>query len=85
MGRTTLERLGSVLEAVLRIPRTSVVPAACLDELAPLDSLSLAELASALDLEFEIQVPGEDLRTSLTVSQLAALIEASPRTGKPSP
>ncbi len=83
MGETTLERLGNVLETVLRVPRASVVAGVRLDELAALDSLSLAELASALDREFEIQVPGEELKTSLTVSQLLALIDASPRAPQP--
>ena len=83
MAQRTLERLGEVLEAVLGVPRAGVVPAAHLDELAPIDSLALAELASALDREFEIQVPGEELKTSLTVSELVALVESSPPAGKP--
>lgn len=79
MDRTMRERLGAVLEAVLGVAPESIDPAARLDELAPLDSLSLAELASALDHEFAIEVPGEELTTSLSVAELESLVERSRR------
>lgn len=79
MDPTTRGRLGAVLEAVLGVAPEAIDPAARLDELAPLDSLSLAELASALDREFEIEVPGEELSTALSVAELEALIEQTRR------
>jgi acyl carrier protein len=69
------ERVREVLERILGVPRESAVDSARLDELAPLDSLSLAELASALDQEFSIEVPGENLTTSLSVAELTALVD----------
>jgi acyl carrier protein len=74
------ERVQAVLEAVLGVPRESITAAARLDELAPLDSLSLAELASALDREFGVLIPGEDLTTSLRVADLESIVEEARRT-----
>jgi acyl carrier protein len=76
---STLVRLAGVLVFVLwvlRIPHPSVRPASCLSDLAPIDSLSLAELASAIDAEFRIQLPGEDLTTTVTVLELVGMIDA---------
>jgi acyl carrier protein len=75
------ERLASVLEEALGVPRDAFTADARLDEVAPLDSLSLAELAAALDREFDIQVPGEELTTSLSVADLRTIVEAARRAG----
>jgi len=75
MSVESRDRLWSVLEAVLGVPKESITGSARLDELAPLDSLSLAELASALDREFAVLVPGEELTTSLLVAELEAIVE----------
>jgi len=63
---------------VLRVPAESVIGDARLTELAELDSLSLAEIAAALDEEFGIHVPGDDLTTVQTVAELAAVVERAP-------
>jgi acyl carrier protein len=78
-GRTgsTEERLFAVLHEVLGVPRDALAAAARLDEVAPLDSLSLAELASAIDEEFDIQLPGEELTTSLAIGELASIVDAA--------
>jgi acyl carrier protein len=55
------------------------VPDARLADLAQLDSLSLAEIAAALDEEFGIRVPGDDLTTVQTVAELSAVVERAPR------
>lgn len=72
-------RLCGVLEEVLGVPREGIDASARLDELAPLDSLSLAELASALDRTFDVVVPGEELTTALRVEQLRDIVEAARR------
>jgi acyl carrier protein len=73
------DRIWNVLEAVLGVPREVITSEARLDELAPLDSLSLAELASALDREFVVSVPGEELTTGLRVGELVSIVEAAER------
>ena len=76
---TTLERVQSVVANVLRVPAEKVTPTAVLSEIAALDSLSLAEIAAALDEEFRIYVPSDDLTLVQSVRDLAALVERLPR------
>ena len=75
---TTLERVQSVVASVLRVPAEKVTPTAVLSEIAALDSLSLAEIAAALDEEFRIYVPSDDLTAVQSVGDLAALVERLP-------
>ena len=75
---STLERVQKVLAAVLRAPMESVGPSARLSEIAALDSLSLAEIASAVDEEFRVRLPADDLATVLTVADLVRLVEHAP-------
>ena len=74
----TLERVRQVVASVLRVPPASVAPTVRLADLAELDSLSLAEIASGLDEEFEIRVPADDLTTVQTVEELAAVVDRAP-------
>ena len=83
MNGTIEERVRGVLERVLRLPAKAAVASAPLDEIAPVDSLSLAELAAALDEEFAVEVPGERLTTYLSVPALVALIDELLRTAVP--
>jgi len=71
----TLDRVQRVLAAVLRIAPERVMPASLLSELAELDSLSLAEIASGLDDEFSIHIPGDDLAVVLSVADLARIVD----------
>lgn len=75
----SLERTIGIVAAVLRIPRAGIGSGSRLDAIAPLDSLSLAEIASALDDEFGIRLPGEDLVGTMAVGELAALVDRAPR------
>jgi acyl carrier protein len=75
MDGTTEERVRVILERGVGIPAKARVASAPLDEIAPLDSLSLAELGAALDEEFAVEVPGEQLTTALSVPELVALID----------
>jgi acyl carrier protein len=72
----TGRRLRAVLDALLGVPAADVSGAERLDELAPIDSLSLAELAAALDREFGVVVPGEALTAALRVADLEELLTA---------
>ena len=76
---TTLERVQHVVASVLHVPLDTVTPSALLSEIAALDSLSLAEIAAALDEEFRTRVPSDDLTTAQTVDDLATLVERAPR------
>lgn len=75
----SLERTRAVVSSVLRVPLDRVEPAAALGEIAVLDSLSLAEVASALDDEFGVRLPSENLTITLSVQELAELVERAPR------
>jgi acyl carrier protein len=72
------EKLEVLVAQVLRVPRAEVGPGKRLCDLADLDSLSLVEIASAVDDEFGVRLPGDGLTTILTVAELAALVEKSP-------
>ncbi len=76
---STLERVQQVVASVLRVPLESVTPSALLSEIAALDSLSLAEIAAALDEEFRTRVPSDDLTAVRTVRDLATLVGRAPR------
>ncbi len=82
MTGTTTERVRSVLERVLQVRASALESSARLDEMAAVDSLSLAELAAALDEEFAIEVAGERLTTGLSVPQVVALVEEALRTAQ---
>ena len=73
------EKTRDAVAAVLRVPAASLKPETILSDIAPLDSLSLAEIASALDDAFGIRVPSEDLTAAQSVSDLASLVERAPR------
>jgi acyl carrier protein len=75
MDGTTEKRVRVLLEHVVGIPADAVVTSAPLDEIVPMDSLSLAELAAALDEEFQVEVPADELTTTLSVPALVALVD----------
>ncbi len=75
---TTLERVQHVVASVLHVPLGTVTPSATLSDIAALDSLSLAEIAAALDEEFRTRVPSDDLTAAQTVDDLATLVERAP-------
>ena len=77
---SALERVQRVLASVLRVPIAAVVPAAHVSELVDIDSLTLAEVASALDDEFHTRLASDDLSAVQTVADLVRLVEkARPR------
>ena len=74
----TVERVRAALAAVLRVPVERVVPEARLTDLVEIDSLTLAEVATALDDEFHIRLPSDDLSAVQTVADLVRLVERTP-------
>ena len=73
------DRTKRIVAAVLQVPETDVQPSSVLNQLAELDSLSLAEIASALDDEFGIRIPSESLRPTASVADLIAVVEQAKR------
>ena len=74
-----VERTKRIVAAVLQVPPEEVAQDSVLNQLAELDSLSLAEIASALDDEFGIRVPSEALRPTSSVAELVAVVEHARR------
>ena len=72
---TTLERVRKVVAEVMRIPLTSVDTTVRLEDLGETDSLTLAEIATALDAEFLLRVPSDDLANARSVGDLASAVE----------
>ena len=73
-----LERVQAVVARVLDVPISTVAPEAALADLAALDSMKLVEILAALDEEFRIHVPGDDLTVVTSVAELARLITTLP-------
>ncbi len=61
---------------VLSVEETKVVPEAKFGDDLDADSLDLVELVMALEEEFEISVPEEDLEGIETVSQAVDLVKS---------
>jgi acyl carrier protein len=76
---SSLERTRTVVADVLRVPREELGPDSPLAEVTTLDSLSLAEIASALDESFGIRLPSAELNEVRSVRDLAELVERAPR------
>lgn len=72
---TTLERVRRAVADVMRLPVTAVAPASCIEDLGETDSLTLAEIATALDADFGVRVPSEGLTEARTVADLARLVD----------
>lgn len=74
-----LEKTREIVAQVLGISPERIAPDAPLAEVATLDSLSLAEIAAALDDAFAVRLPSDDLAEARTARELAELVERAPR------
>lgn len=72
---TTLERVARVVAEVMRVPADGLDVHARIEDLGETDSLTLAEIATALDAEFLVRVPSEDMIDARSVGDLVALVE----------
>ncbi len=75
---SNFDRARNLVAEVLRVPPERIEPETRLDEVAQLDSLSLVEIASALDEEFDIRVPSDDLGSAKSLSDILAIVERAP-------
>lgn len=73
-----IERTRNLVAEVLRVPPERIEPDTELNDVAQLDSLSLVEIASALDEEFDIRVPSDDLGTARSLNDILAIVERAP-------
>lgn len=73
-----LEKTRTVIADVLQIPADRIEPETPLNDVATLDSLSLVEIASALDEAFDIRVPSDDLGSAKSLSDIFAIVERAP-------
>jgi acyl carrier protein len=76
---TTRERVQAVVAAVLHVPVEQVLPHVPLYQVTELDSMHLAEIAAALDEEFQIRVPSNGLEGTPSVEDLVRLVESAPQ------
>jgi len=82
---TTLDRVKRVVGEVMRVPDGTLEITARIEDLGESDSLTLAEIATSLDMEFGIRVPSEDMVDARSVGDLAALVERLLRTADSPP
>ena len=75
---SNLERARNLVAEVLRVPPERIEPETPLNDVAQLDSLSLVEIASALDEEFDIRVPSDDLGSAKSLNDILAIVDRAP-------
>ncbi|MEO2167555.1 MAG: acyl carrier protein [bacterium] len=73
------EKVRCSVAQALSIDEATVAAQSRLSELADLDSLSLVEIATALDDDFGVRLPGDALVDALTIADLVKLVERAPR------
>jgi acyl carrier protein len=69
------ERIRDLVAEVLRVDPAEVTPDRPFDELAETDSLTLAEIATALDVGFSIHIETPKISGARTVSDLVTIVE----------
>lgn len=71
----TIERVTKVVAQVMHVPEAGIDTSARLEDLGETDSLTLAEIATALEAEFSIRVPSETLAGARSVDDLTRLVD----------
>jgi acyl carrier protein len=75
MSETVLDRVRRVACEELSVSPEEVQEHSSLSELLDLDSLDVVELFMALEAEFQIEIPDEDISNLYTVADIVAYIE----------
>lgn len=74
MGETVTEKVREIVASQLGVEESEVTPeASILDDLGA-DSLDVVELVMALEEEFDLEVPDEDVETLRTIGDVARYI-----------
>ena len=76
---TDVDKVCATIAIALDLPVADVRPESRLADLAELDSLSLVEIATAIDGDFQIRLPGDALSETLSVNDVMRMIEHAPR------
>ena len=74
-----VEKVCATIAIALDLPAAEVRPESRLADLAELDSLSLVEIATAIDSDFQVRLPGDALIETLSVNDVMRMIEHAPR------
>ena len=69
------ERVTNIVVEMLEIDREKVVPDALFTDDLGADSLTIVELGMAMEEEFDIEIPDEDIEQIQTVSNAVAYIK----------
>src|SRR5690349_22256718 len=72
---TTLEQVKKVVGEVMRVPEGTIDVTARIEDLGESDSLTLAEIATALEMDLGIRVPSEAMVDARSIGDLVALVE----------
>ncbi len=75
---STTARVTKIVAEILHVPIEKVEPHTPLYQVADFDSMHLAEIAAAIDDEFEMRLPGDQLDVVQSVEDLVRLVEAAP-------
>ncbi|MBY0273808.1 acyl carrier protein [Candidatus Binatia bacterium] len=71
----TLEQVKKVVGEVMRVPEGAIDVTARLEDLGESDSLTLAEIATALEMELGVRVPSEAMVDARSVADLVTLVD----------
>lgn len=71
----TLELVKKVVGEVMRVPEGTIDVTARIEDLGESDSLTLAEIATALEMELGVRVPSEAMVEARSIADLVALCD----------
>lgn len=75
---TTTGRVTKIVAEVLHVAVEKVEPHTPLYQVADFDSMHLAEIAAAIDDEFQTRLPSDQLDVVQSVEDLVRLVESAP-------
>jgi acyl carrier protein len=71
---TGIERIKEVLSAVIDVPIAQISDNASMDDIESWDSLAQMNLVIALEDEFQMTIPDEDVGTLISIQLILSLI-----------
>ena len=71
---TGIERIKEVLSAVIHVPIAQISDNASMDDIESWDSLAQMNLVIALEDEFQMTIPDEDVGTLISIQLILSLI-----------
>jgi acyl carrier protein len=74
-GSPVFARVQSVIAEVLKVDPARIAESTAFEEVTVVDSLTLAEIATALDHEFQIRIPTEAISEARTARELVRVVQ----------